>query len=607
MNLCYLYFENITYTSVKEFAKNFEEVEYVDIATAKSVGDFNAYVVDIAEFDQEKTKKLHTLLKSKEEKLIYLFSYGATNRFFYQFAYILHVDAILSVKQSVEKNIQTITTAYTNEIQRKKYAYIGKFASEKLLYMVFKSQNLLFASETLMSAFRCRSLEDVKTNVCQKLPLEKLLAHSSTTAVCEQFFDEENIECVKSFYNNGEYLVFIERYNYKELFKTNAKELTTRLYFVDYLKETLEHGFGGEYAIMTVKIANFKKIGNLIGKTDLESFSAKFIYKTKEILAEYEIFSEYSQDFFVLMYNNQSFEALEQKAQEFYAQMQSFIEEYNFKIDLAIYVIEVGSLDYLATLTLLDSIKNGKISKKDIKDKKVKYIGRYSDDMSDREIISLLFDDSYINDVELTLVNVYKGMVIDSATKIIKKEQNAIYVTLSHIQGAVMNLEKRTIIKSSIIDKDIRAKVAFIDTKRKIAKLENFKVVENDSLYKDKDRVNFAKKNIAILSLTGTRVFAEILDISSKAISLKLNKMKMLEKYMNKTVEITFSIPTTRTREREIKITEEVNISYIDCTAEDTCKIIAIFDETSKNRNIIKEYVKTRQSEILKELQKLNY
>jgi hypothetical protein len=198
-------------------------------------------------------------------------------------------------------------------------------------------------------------------------------------------------------------------------------------------------------------------------------------------------------------------------------------------------------------------------------------------------------------------------MVIDSKTKIIKKEDFAIYVAVSTIQGAVMSMEKKTVIKSDFLNKYIKANVAYIDKKRKLAKLENFKVIEEDNSFKDRDRVNFAKKNMAILSFIGTKISAEIIDISPKSISFYLNKIKMLDKIMNKPIEISFKIPTNRTRDKEMIINETVTVSFIDCLNQELCKIVCDFDEASKNKNIIKEYVIARQTEILNELKKINY
>ena len=287
--------------------------------------------------------------------------------------------------------------------------------------------------------------------------------------------------------------------------------------------------------------------------------------------------------------------------------MEEFLSSFNFKVDIAVHVMELDGLELGVILSILDSIRTNKISKKEIRDKKIKYIGRYREDMSDKEIIALLLDDSFINDVDLKLVNVYKGMVIDSPTKILKKERNAIYVIVKQIQGAVISLEKETILRSDAFAKDIKARVAFVDRKRKIAKLENFKVVDDNTLYKDNCRVDFAKKNMAILSLVGTKLSAEIIDISARSISVKLNKIKMIDRMINKDVEITFSIPTKRTREGEIKITEHAKVSSIDCKEKEYCRMVCEFDPGSKNKNIILEYVHNRQAEIVEELKKLNY
>ena len=167
-----------------------------------------------------------------------------------------------------------------------------------------------------------------------------------------------------------------------------------------------------------------------------------------------------------------------------------------------------------------------------------------------------------------------------------------------------MSIQKETVLRSDAFEKDIKAHVAFVDRKRKIAKLENFKVIEDETLYKDNCRVDFAKKNIAIVSLIGTKVSAEILDISAKSISLKMKKIKVLDGIINKKIEISFTIPTKRVHEGEMKITEIATVSFVDCRDKEFCKMVCDFDPASKNKNIIIEYVHNRQVEIVEELKK---
>lgn len=612
MNLCYLYNKKISYPNVDTLLSQFDGSERIDLSTQKCTKEYGIYILDVGDLDKESAGNIRSFFKKNQNALVYMVSPKTSSATFYQLAFLLKAKSIITAKQEPDKIAHLIKNAYSMQVFENKSLYVGRFVAESQCYMIFKQSELHYASDTLMKNFECNSLEEVKEKVCSRIDLGSLLSHKEQVVSSGQFFEvkdgEEKLDVIKSIYRNDEYLLTIDRFDLSKLQCSSEKDLTTRLKFIDILKERLvEETEKHNYMVVTIKIVNFKKIGNLIGKSEQENFVNQFLDECKRVLAGYLVFSEYYHDFFVTLYKDHDFQELQQKAETLYNDLEEFFKKFNFKIEIALHVMEINELELGTVLSILDSIRSGKLSKKEINKRKIRYIGKYKENMSDKEIVSLLLDDSFINDVDLKLVNIYKGMVIDSPTKILKKDRNAIYVIVKQIQGAVMSLTKETILRSDAFAKDIKAHVAFVDRKRKIAKLENFKVIEQTPSTKESCKVDFAKKNKAILSLIGTKISAEIIDISSNSISIKLNKMRSMEKMLNKDVEITFTIPTKRTREGEVTITEEAKISYIECQESKECKIVCEFKPNSKNKNLIIEYVHNRQVEIIEELKKLNY
>jgi len=116
-------------------------------------------------------------------------------------------------------------------------------------------------------------------------------------------------------------------------------ELATRLKFIDLLKERLvEEKNQHHYSILSIKIVNFKKIGNIVGKSEQEDFIHQFLTKVKELLNEYLIFAEYYHDLFVVLYKDVDFVELEKKAQSLYDKLEEFFASFNFKIEVALHV-----------------------------------------------------------------------------------------------------------------------------------------------------------------------------------------------------------------------------------------------------------------------------
>ena len=613
MNLCYVYNEQITYSYFDALEEIFEEVAVADISKKNTIEEkFSAYIVDIASYEKEILNRYRAFFKNKANPLVFLLaSNGGGNGVVYQLAYMIKAESIFSKMYEPKKLALSVTNAVAERAFENKVSYLGRLVEEKSKYLIVHKNKLSYANKALMDEFSCDSLEDVEHKVCSKFDIEALLSTNDETFVSGEFFSKSKFDIVKSVAKENEHVLFVERFEYNKLACRPKNELTTRVAFVEFLKERLHNTLienGDEYCIVSIKIDNFKKIGNVIGKAELELFLQDFVHKSEELLWEFFLFCEYYHDFFVAVYKNRPYDSVVSQAEHFYTQIDSFFKEFNFKVDIVLHVAKIGTMGFDRTLLLLDSIRAGKISKKDIATSQIKYIGKYKEDMSDKEIIALLLDDSFINDADLKLVNVYKGMVIDSPTKILKKENDAVYVVVSQMQGAAMSVAKETVIRSDIIKKDIKAQVVYVDRKRKIAKLENFKVVDPDPMYKDGGRVDFAKKNVAIVSLKGMKLSATIVDISVNSITLSINKIRSLESYVSKEVEITFSLPTKRLKEGEVSIVEKATVSYIDCKGEGgMCRILCEFLPGSKNKKIINEYIHLRKIEILTELKKLNY
>jgi GGDEF domain-containing protein len=607
MNLCYLFHKTINYPHTKQLFEVFGETLKLDIASQQECQkEYGVYIVDVKGLDKSKSTIIKKLLQDKTTSLIYFILNDSANALFYQLAYMLKVKSIITHKQEIDKVTQLIKTTYINNIYENKSLYVGRFVADTMCYMIFKNKKLVYASDMLLQDFQCNTLKEVETKVCSLLNLEFLFHNNDNVVDARQIFDETKLDIVKSVYKNGEYLVTIDRYDTDIMNCKSYGGLATRLTFIDILKERISKKEKNSYSLMSIKITNFKKIRNIAGKSELESFLQLFVKESKKFFSNYVVFSEYQQDFFVVLFKNLSLDLLEELAHQYYDAMQLFSKQFNFKIDLSLYVMALEVDNLGSVLNFLDDLRKENVSKKDTRDFKLRYIGKFKENMSDKEIIALLFESSYVNDLDLQLVNTYKGMIIDSPTKIIKKDTNAVYVIVKQIQGAVMSITKETIIHSETLHKDIKASVAFIDRLKKVAKLENFKVL-SEELPKENIRVDFAKKNNAILSLTGMKISAEILDISVKSLSLQVKKIKMIEKLINTSIEITFTIPTKRTREGEIKIIDTINVSYVDCKDATTCKIVCEFRPSSKYKNIIMEYVHKRQIEIIEELKKMKY
>jgi hypothetical protein len=111
---------------------------------------------------------------------------------------------------------------------------------------------------------------------------------------------------------------------------------------------------------------------------------------------------------------------------------------------------------------------------------------------------------------------------------------------------------------------------------------------------------------MAGISLTGTRLSAEIIDISVYSISFKIKAATVLKNILNKNIGIIFYIPNHKGSDASIKIEEKAVVIHQSKDKDNYYKIICIFDENRKNEDILIEYVYNRQLDIIKEMKELS-
>jgi hypothetical protein len=225
--------------------------------------------------------------------------------------------------------------------------------------------------------------------------------------------------------------------------------------------------------------------------------------------------------------------------------------------------------------------------------------------MSDKEIISFLLDSAFVNNTEFKLLNFYKGMCINTVSAILKKTDNEIYVKVEQIQGSVMSIDKKTVLQSTTFTRDIQASVKYIDVREKIAILHNFKILESNANLRKHGRVDFHIRTTVAISLVGSKISGEILDISANSIAIRVKHAKILNNILNKDIGLTFYLPNKISAAGDIKLEETANVIYESCGIDGYLKLVCTLYENSINENIILEYVYERQKNIIKRMREM--
>ena len=210
---------------------------------------------------------------------------------------------------------------------------------------------------------------------------------------------------------------------------------------------------------------------------------------------------------------------------------------------------------------------------------------------------------AFTNKTPIKLLNIYKGLCINTSSTVIKKTEEDVHITFEQLQGTAISFEKTTIIQSSNFSKDILADVTHIDYRKKIAYLKNFRFITGSANARKYSRVTCSQRTPIALTHDKGTINGEILDISMNSLAIKTRVYKNMDSLKLSKITLNFTLPIKSSELGYMKLTLEGKVMFNLCD-EKYCKVIVNLYNDQANESVLMEYVYGRQKEIIVELKK---
>jgi hypothetical protein len=606
MNLCYIYNTEIVSSHREKLLSAFKQSVLININQDEIVpSEHNFYILELQNVNKTLSTKLMKIFESFNNPLLYFLIPKEHNLSLIQLAFLLHAKSIITPTQDIGKVILKIQKDFKTHIEKQECLILGEKLIHHHSYILFKERTLLFASEQFYIDFECSNLQEVEENICSKLDLDDLLSDktsikhriSSTLVENSTFF-------IKSILSNDENLISFEKHSDYEPKPIKTNYLSTRICFIELLKDKLLEKMmsGIELSLLSIKIELTTSSSN---KLKEELFLKKFLHKLETILDTKIILAEYNANNYVALFENFSFEALQNKAKNFHLQISSFLNKKNSKYIVSLYVIKIQNDGLNPILQILDDVTQDIVNSELLLNNNITYINNFQENMNEKEIISYMLDSIFLNASNLKLLNIYNGMCINTSSQILKKTDTSIYVKVEHIQGAVMNIDKKTVLQSSILAKSISATVEHIDIKEGYAILKNFAILEYDPNERQHGRVTSSKLIPIAITLPGSTIKGEIIDISATSIAIKVKKTISLRNILNKEVGLTFYLDNKNRANEAQKMNERATVIDETENRDGFTKLVCLLIENNNNRDVLLEYIFNRQKNIIEDMKGL--
>ena len=619
MNICYLYYLKNKNPHVDEILNSFDEQNSLDVAEIEKIDAYNVYLIELHSINEEISAKLKKLFASRSHPLIYFYIPKEYNIALFQLALVLNAKGYITASHDLNGVVSKMKADYKTNEDEYFQSLLGKTILQSKHFLLFKEETLFFASKKLLEDFALKSVADVKEKLLPKLQLQKLLANET---MCKEPLQNESGQ---NFYTrsvnvsqNNEKVVFLDPFIQSDTPLPELKQdlspssdklafIKNRISFIELLKDrTIESKISSEgFILLTLNIENIEKLRKSMTELEIEESMRDFLLQVDILLENKIAFAQYDKDFYVALFEHIEFDTFKEKIQEFNTKILNYFQKQKYTPLLGTFSFEVKNQELNEILNLFEKILNKTLSQEDVEKYKLEYINNIQEDMDEHEVIRSLLETAYINDENVKLLNIYKGLCINTSAKVIKYRDDSIYVKLEQLQGTVMKEEKETVLQSPLFFKDIRASVKHVSLEKNVAILDEFKFLDSNANARKYSRVTFDKKTFVVLSFKNATLNGEILDISVTSIAIASKYAKVFDLIHDQVVKLTFLLPNPANVEGFTKMNIQAKVVFSVCDESKNCKIVCEFIHDESAEAILMEYVYNRQKEIIIELKKL--
>ncbi len=569
-------------------------------------------IFEIDELTKEYVKILNNIIKKCSSKEVFIFCEDVENKFLLKYALHFSLNKLHLLSESdenIEKLLKSISKNIDIKNSEKLQIEISKKINSFFALMLFHNDKLVFVNDKTKKLFDCNDLSSIDNIIKNSEKISDLLnqeENGKIDFVMKNSSGEDwNYEFFLDIFENGvDKLITIVTQNKVE---KNESFLTTinRFMFIEKLKDRLVQNDINNIptSIVCINISNYNKLLSVSGSIAVHDFVKKFIEKLCFYKNTCQDLSQWTPSFFVFLVEAESFkhtkEELDSMHQKLiYSELDDKISPIITSSALCINKLEINDI-----ISSIDQISQHEFKAKDFNSSDYFEINHFSDYLEENEQIEHYLQSCIPNKTPIKLLNIYKGLCINTASRVIQIKENSYFLHCENLQAYSMKFDNKTVIQSADLPKDIEADIKYVNIEKKYAILENLHYLEFSANNRQHTRVQLSIRTPITFKYLRYSYQGEILDISTKAIAMKFNH-SLSDEIVSKEVGLQFKLPDESMNDgfALMDITAKVvNIGDIDATKS---KVIVMINLESPYDSYLLKYMYERQKELILELKK---
>ncbi|WP_263832930.1 pilus assembly protein PilZ [Sulfurospirillum oryzae] len=573
-------------------------------------------LIEIGESTKEKLKVLVSLFAKHKPIVSYLFADDVENRLLLKFALHFGITDVLPLKNE-ESLLFSIFTKNANKLDDKLYTF-QKIELEKKIehffpFLVFQGETLTYANAKAKMLYETNDLTALQAQINRDEELCEALKENGDaqgSIVIETSDGEPNVYlCViKSFPQSSEKIVTLINYDGESEPKHhNTPSILNRFDFVDILKDRLaqQSVTKSPISLIFINISNLDKLNKTFTSTTLYDAFKNLMLKLFQLKEEGQEIIQWSPNLYIIMGEKDTFEhACDQTR---HIQQELIHATANEKITPIILTsaFHVESDDLNVVIDYIEKINTKNLLPHDIE--KIKYFElEYLDNViEEQEQIAYLMHNCVNNKIPIKLLNIYKGLCINTNSFILKMTEDSYQMSCENLQGYAMQLEGETVLQAPNFSKDIKAEVSLVDIKRSLVIIKNLKFMPSSANNRQHTRVQTSVRTPVLIKYAHrSSAQGDILDISVNSIAMKVGKSFREEEMLNQKVRLNFSLPNEEGENGYVIMDIEATVTYI-AQRDDFTKIVVMLGNLPKPYDdYLLRYMYNRQKELITEIRR---
>lgn len=614
MNIAHLFFDVKRLTIFNTLQAHHPRFKVYDLSTnSQTFLPTEILFIEMGESHKEKLKVLLNILTKSKPLIVYIFADDVENKLLLKFALHFGITDILPLRDE-ENILASIFTKNSSRVDEKLLTFekleIAQKMEQCFPLFIFKDKQLTYANTKAQALFGEKNLtiieEDLYANEDIAQMLQKEQDTQSAIVIETQLHKKIMYLCsLTTFTNKNEKILTMVEYKEHTL-QGNCSSVLNRFDFIEKLKDKLVQQSITHHSIslIFINISNLDKLAQTFTNIHLYEALKYLLSKITQLKALHQEIAQWSPNLYVLLCENSTFEeACEQTRYLQEELVQATLEQKITPIIISSTLSTEGqTLNDL--LKYMDKISAKSLLPSDIEKLKFHEIEYLEHVNNPKEQIAYLMRNCINNKIPLKLLNIYKGLCINTSSYILKYSDDAYHLHCENLQGYAMQLEGETVLQAPNFPKDIKAEISLVDIKKSFVIIKNLSFMPYSANNRQHTRVQTSIRTPLVIKYgQKSSLQGEIIDISVNSIAVKCGK-SLKDNMLNQMVRLHFSLPYENGENGYVVVEAEGKITYV-AENEEFTKIVMLLNPLKKpNDDYLLNYMYTRQKELILEIKR---